>query len=178
MSHIEKLKAEMLSISQKNKLPTFYADDLEKDLSMLEKYNGRELIWVLRTCGSLLVPIKVGVHPTYVMHWTTRSSGQEIVMFLVDTRLGIIEKINFDEANRMIQQPPCQLNTSMSKEKLSDLVDHVLSVGCSLKVWGVFESPTYGISKNNWAEWQRYFKAAGNYIMDDFISKAIRFNQR
>ena len=67
MTNIEKIKAEMLSISKKTKLPEFYVEDLSKDLSLVETFSGHKLVWVLRTCGSALVPTKVGVHPTHVV---------------------------------------------------------------------------------------------------------------
>ena len=101
MTNIEKIKAEMLSISKKTKLPEFYVEDLSKDLSLVETFSGHKLVWVLRTCGSALVPTKVGVHPTHVTHWIWGNSGQQIMTYSVDTLSGVIEKIDFEEAERM-----------------------------------------------------------------------------
>ena len=135
MTNIEKIKAEMLSISKKTKLPEFYVEDLSKDLSLVETFSGHKLVWVLRTCGSALVPTKVGVHPTHVTHWIWGNSGQQIMTYSVDTLSGVIEKIDFEEAERMIMQPPRQLTLSLGKEAISKQVNQVLAIGCDLKVW-------------------------------------------
>lgn len=178
MTNIEKIKAEMLSISKKTKLPEFYVEDLSKDLSLVETFSGHKLVWVLRTCGSALVPTKVGVHPTHVTHWIWGNSGQQIMTYSVDTLSGVIEKIDFEEAERMIMQPPRQLTLSLGKEAISKQVNQVLAIGCDLKVWGVFESPSHVDSIGGWAQWQQYFLASGNHLMADFVGKAIRFTSQ
>lgn len=175
---IEKIKAEMLSISKKNKLPEIYKEDLSHDISLIENFIGRKLVWVLRTCGSALVPTKVGVHPCHVTHWIWGNSGQQIVTYAIDTLTGVIEKIDFEEAERMIMQPPRQLSISLGKEVITKQVNEALALGCELKIWGVFESPSSIDSIGSWAQWQRYFLTSGNLLMADFLGKAIRFTSQ
>ena len=43
MTTIEKIQAEMLSISKKTKLPEFYAEDLSQDLSLVETFSGHKV---------------------------------------------------------------------------------------------------------------------------------------
>ncbi|HGY3888945.1 TPA: hypothetical protein ACNVXU_004386 [Klebsiella pneumoniae] len=75
MSILEKMKAEMLNLSQKLKLPEVYAGDVEQDLTLIEQFSGYQMLWVLRTCGSALIPLKAGVHPVHVTHWIWGNSG-------------------------------------------------------------------------------------------------------
>lgn len=178
MTNIEKIKAEMLNISKKSKLPEFYAEDFWKDLSLIESFRGHKLVWVLRTCGSALVPTKVGVHPSHVTHWIWGNSGQQVLTYSVDTLTGIIEKIEFEEAERLIVQPPCQLSLSHGKEVITRKVNEVLAIGCSLRVWGVFESPSSVEAVGGWAQWRQYFLNSGNHLMADFLGKAIRFTSQ
>ena len=98
--------------------------------------------------------------------------------YSVDALSGVIEKIDFEEAERMIMQPPRQLTLSLGKEAISKQVNQVLAIGCDLKVWGVFESPSNVDSIGGWAQWQQYFLASGNHLMADFVGKAIRFTSQ
>ena len=51
--------------------------------------------------------------------------------YSVDTLSGVIEKIDFEEAERMIMQPPRQLTLSLRKEVISKQVNEVLALGLS-----------------------------------------------
>ncbi|EGR3956544.1 hypothetical protein DDN39_01120 [Vibrio cholerae] len=175
MSILEKMKAEMLNLSQKLKLPEVYAGDVEQDLTLIEQFSGYQMLWVLRTCGSALIPLKAGVHPVHVTHWIWGNSGQQIFVFHVNTQHGTIEKVDFEEAERLIMQQPCHLSSSMKREEIISYVDRVLSNGCNLRIWGVFDSPKHSCSVGGWSQWQQYFRSSGNHLMADFIGKAIRF---
>ncbi|WP_242688544.1 hypothetical protein ACSLVK_01090 [Photorhabdus tasmaniensis] len=60
------------------------------------RFDGLRLVWLLRSCGSVLVPTEIGVNPIYITHWLWSNHGQQVVPFSVDTRTGLIEKIDFE----------------------------------------------------------------------------------
>ncbi len=88
---------------------------------------------------------------------------------------GLIEKIDFEQAEKLIMQMPCNLSSLQNKEYLVDQVNRVLQRGCEMRIWGIFESPSSVESVGGWKEWQSYFSSTGNRLMADFVGKAIRF---
>lgn len=173
--HIERIKTTMKNASDSHKLPEFYRDDLSLDFDSLERFSGTKLIWLLRSCGTVLVPARLGVDPGYITHWLWGSHGQKIVPFIVDPQAGSVEMITFEEAEQLIMQPPCSLSSGMSSMELAEAVNGVLERGCEQRIWGVFNSPVSVSSIGSWSEWQSYFSNTGNRLMADFIGKAIRF---
>ncbi|MCD6764643.1 hypothetical protein LTS69_22970, partial [Escherichia coli] len=59
-----------------------------------------------------------------------------VVPFSVDTRTGLIEKIDFEQAEKLIMQMPCNLSSLQNKEYLVDQVNRVLQRGCEMRIWG------------------------------------------
>jgi hypothetical protein len=173
-NHSARLKATMENVAASVKLPEFYKTDLELDFETLEKFSGTKLVWLLRSCGTVLVPARLGVDPCYVTHWLWGNHGQEIVPFIVDTKTGLIEKTTFEKAERLICEPPCKLSSTMSQDQLHNEVNRVLERGCELRIWGIFESPNSISAIGNWSSWQSYFSTTGNRPMADFMGKAIR----
>ncbi|QED82113.1 hypothetical protein FTV90_25870 (plasmid) [Escherichia coli] len=175
MSHLNNLKSVMISLAAEHKLPEIYQDDITTDVESLDRFDGLRLVWLLRSCGSVLVPAEVGVNPIYITHWLWSNHGQQVVPFSVDTRTGLIEKIDFEQAEKLIMQMPCNLSSLQNKEYLVDRVNRVLQRGCEMRIWGIFESPSSVESVGGWKEWQSYFSSTGNRLMADFVGKAIRF---
>lgn len=102
----------MLSVAKQLNLPKLYKSDLEDDPRVLNAFEGCSFIWLLRTCGSTLIPLKVGADPCYVTNWLYGSHGQEVHAFLIDEKHLTVEKINFEEAEKLILSP-------LSKSRLS-----------------------------------------------------------
>ncbi len=167
----------MLSISSQHNLPEVFRSDLDEDFDKLQKFDGHQLIWLLRTAGTVLVPTLAGVNPVYITHWISSDHGQRIESYLIDTRTSTIEPITLKEAEDLITRPPYNLSTLKDKEELRKIVDAVISRGCTLGLWGVFNSPSSlnAIGNGNWSDWLSYFSSSGNTLMKDFIGKAIRF---
>ncbi|WP_231571485.1 MULTISPECIES: hypothetical protein [Xenorhabdus] len=67
MSHLNNLKSVMISLAAEHKLPEIYQDDITTDVESLERFDGLRLVWLLRSCGSVLVPAEVGVNPILVV---------------------------------------------------------------------------------------------------------------
>ncbi|WP_254428332.1 hypothetical protein [Salmonella enterica] len=111
MSHLNNLKSVMISLAAEHKLPEIYQDDITTDVESLDRFDGLRLVWLLRSCGSVLVPAEVGVNPIYITHWLWSNHGQQVVPFSVDTRTGLIEKIDFEQAEKLIMQMPCNLSS-------------------------------------------------------------------
>ena len=168
----EKLHQQMLGIAKSHHLPKSYESDLDDDLRILKAYEGCRFIWLLRTCGSTLVPLGMGADPVYVTHWLFSNHGQKILAFLVNSDHCTVEKLSFDQAEKLIQQPPFELSTFMSHEDTIKRVSQVLQDGVAHGIWGVFGSPEIGIY--DWEKWRNYFKSTGNMVMHSFMDKAIR----
>jgi len=174
-NNVERAKAAMLNISQSLGLPEHYPEDLNKDLESLSNSKGGKWLWLLRTCGTVLVPLQVGVHPTYVNYWLHSNHGQKVVCFVVDLDKGLVTQTTFEEAERLIEQPPKTINSSMSQEHLANTVHSVLEEGCERQLWGIFESPASVEAFGSWQKWQSYFHSTENKVMADFMAKAVRF---
>ncbi|MBL4706310.1 MAG: hypothetical protein JKY54_17415 [Flavobacteriales bacterium] len=169
---LENLHAQMLCIAESNHLPETNLTDLNDDLRILKSYKGKSFIWLLRSYGSTLVPIKVGADPAYIVHWLFSSHGQRIVAFLVNSEDATVEKVTFEEAEKLIQQPPMVIPTFISQEDTIDCVDRVLENGISSGVWGLFNSPNIDI--RNWEKWLQYFASSRNEPMRLFMDKGLR----
>jgi hypothetical protein len=175
VDHRDRIKATMDNVAASLKLPELYRNDLESDYKSLKRFNGTTLIWLLRTCGTILVPTKLGADPAYITHWLWGNHGQEVVPFIVDTKNGVVEKTSFEKAEKLIMEPPCILSSTSPREELTKQVNRVLDRGCRLGIWGVFDSPSSIADVGGWVEWQAYFNSTGNRLMADWIGKAIRF---
>ena len=176
-NNIERTKATMVSISQSLGLPEHYPEDMTKDLQSLSDSKGGKWLWLLQTSGTVLVPLQVGVHPTYVNYWLHSNHGQRIVCFVVDSRKGMVTQTTFSEAEKLIGRVPKTLYSSMSQEELVDAVHSVLEQGCERKLWGMFDSPESIDAFGTWQKWQTYFRSMENDVMADFMAKAVRFAQ-
>lgn len=174
-NNLERVKAAMTNISQSLQLPAHYPEDFDKDLETLSDSQGGKWLWLLRTCGTVLVPLNVGVHPVYINYWLQGSHGQKVVCFVVDTHTGLVTQATFDEAEKLVEQPPKNLHSSMSQEQLVHAVHAVLAHGCERRLWGMFESPTSIESFSSWQKWQSYFRSIDNSVMVEFMAKAVRF---
>lgn len=175
MSQSNQLKSAMLALTQERGLPEFYQSDVEMDVESLDRFNGHKLIWLLRTNGTVLVPIEVGAHTGYIDYWYQAPHGQKVEAYLVDTSKGTIEAIDQATAQELNQRPPCDFPLSGvgDLEAIAGKVNAVLERGCNLKLWGLFDTPTSVESIGGWPEWRDYFSRTGNTVMLTFISKAM-----
>lgn len=118
MSQIKNLKTVMVSLANEHKLPEINQKDITADVESLDVFKGLRLVWLLRTCGSILVPTEIGVDPTYITHWLWSNHGQSVIPYSVDTNTGLIEKIDFVQAEKLIMQVPCNLSSLQNKDFL------------------------------------------------------------
>lgn len=174
-NNVERAKAAMLNISRSLGLPEHYRGDLDSDLKSLPDSDTGKWIWLLRTCGTVLVPLNAGVHPTYVNYWLNENHDQKVVCFVIDSKSGLVTQTTFSKAWALIEQAPKSLSASMSSEDLSNAVRSVLEYGCEHRLWGIFESPSSIDAFGSWQEWLAYFRSSDHGVMADFMAKAIRF---
>lgn len=172
---VNRIIGAMKSVSDSLKLPEAYRGDLELDHQGLSLFDGCDFVWLLRTNGTVLVPINLGIDPVYITYWLWGNHGQDVVPFLVSAETGMIEKITFERAERLIMQAPCELSSMMSNQQLTKAVQTVLERGCELKIWGMFESPSSVSTIGGWSDWQSYFASSGNRMMAEFMGKALRY---
>lgn len=174
MSYIHSIQTEIVSLAKGLNLPELYKGDIETDVKGIERYQGHQLVWLLRTCGTVLVPAKVGVDPVYITHWLWGDHGQKVVCFSIDTLTGLIEKIDYEKAEQLIMQLPYNLSHLTDKEQLAQKVNDVLERGCAMGIWGIFKSPSSVEDIGGWSDWLNYFNSINNKLMANFMGKAIR----
>jgi hypothetical protein len=82
---IQKAFSAMQLAAEKNNLPVVFKNDLEQDYRILQNHN-TDFIWLLRTGGTVLTPIGVGVEPVYITYWKYQNHGQRVIPYLVSYR--------------------------------------------------------------------------------------------
>ena len=171
--NIEKITSAMASVAESTKLPEFYKGDLDVDYKELPRYlsRGLSVIWLLRSHGTVMVPVGVGADPVYITHWLWSNHGQQVVAFHI-TKDGV-EKIDFDTAERLISREPEQLSALLSGMEVRETVASVLDRGVELRIWGIFNN-IKADQFQNLAEWQIYFANSNHRMMANFIGKAKR----
>lgn len=174
MTYYIRIKAAMENAVATHNLPQYFKEDLQLDFEGLERYNGHKLVWLLRTSGTVMVPTGIGVDPTYITHWLWSNHSQEIVPFVIDTRNGTVEKVTYEQAEKLISEPPCKLTFCMPREELIEKVNGVLEYGCQQRIWGMFDAPKAVSDIGGWLEWERYFSNSSNSMMTMFMAKALR----
>ncbi len=167
---IQKAFSAMQLAAEKNNLPVVFKNDLEQDYRILQNHN-TDFIWLLRTGGTVLTPIGVGVEPVYITYWKYQNHGQRVIPFLVNKSAGYIEKIAMERAEKLILQLPSQLNTFMSSDAIVQKVQSVLEEGKKKKIWGTFVSPDIEIS--DWSEWLNFFILSDNELMKVYLQRAM-----
>jgi len=164
----------MISLSEDFKLPQYPQSDLDFDFEAIEQFDGLKLIWLLRTDGTVLVPIQMGVNPIDISYWLWSTHGQKVIPFLIDTTTGLIEKIDFEQAEKLIMKMPCVLSVFQDKQGIINHVNDVLKKGAKLHIWGAFKPLEIANFEESWKEWQDHFFSIGNRLMFNFMEKAIR----
>lgn len=176
--NITRIQATMKQVAAIRKLPKHNRGDLEVDMDYesLSRFYGSKLVWILRTNGSVLVPAHLGVDPCYVTYWLWGNHGQEVITLIVDTLSGVVEKVTYEEAEKLIMEPPCHISTDLTAEALVKKIDAVLARGCKEQIWGIFNSPSSIQAIGSWHEWQRYFQQIGNQPMANLMGKALQYH--
>lgn len=171
--NIKQIIEAMALTADVTKLPVSYKEDLSVDYQRLPFYldRGLSVIWLLRSYGSVMVPVGVGADPTYITHWFRSNHGQDIVAFHV-TKDGV-KKIDFDTAEKIIEREPAQLSSLLSAKQVRDKVGSVLETGVCLGLWGVFNK-VKADQFSSLSEWKMYFSNSHHPMMANFIGKAIR----
>lgn len=170
---IERIQQQMKSASSSHKLPVAYKEDLDADFDALPKYLGLglECVWLLRSYGTVLVPIGLGVDPTFITYWLWDEHGQKVKAYHVSNEG--VRPIRHEEAESLIMRAPAQLSVLDCMESIRNTVDSVLQRGTDMRIWGVFDAVTLeqfkGLNK-----WHSYFVQSKNCVMAEFTAKAMR----
>jgi hypothetical protein len=171
------IRANMKKAMDSNRLPKAYTGDFGLDLDLLRAVadDCTHAVWLLRDCGTVLVPLNLGIDPVYITYWLWGNHDQTVKAYLLHLEIGLVEPITFDRAESLVNRPPAHIQATDSSEAIYQAVNDVLERGCRLRVWGVFNPPESVESIGGWQAWQAYFSNSGNRLMADFMGKAIRF---
>ncbi len=173
---IERITQQMTQASCSHKLPKAYTEDLEMDFNDLPKYleQGIDVIWILRSYGTVMVPMGIGADPSYVTSWLWRDHGQQIKTFHI-SKEGV-RPVSFEEAESLMMRHPAQLSTLDSIETIREAVDAVLRRGTEMRIWGIWDAVRLE-QFSGLVQWHRHFSNANNCVMADFTAKALRLIQ-
>lgn len=168
--------AKMQVAQQQVALPVAYQSDLDADYSVVQKFADYPMIWLLRSYGSVLVPLYAGADPTYLRFWLEgrEHHGQSLAAYFIDASKGQVDPVSDDFCLTEINKPPRVLYGKWSPEAIQNLVDETLEAGCRMGIWGVFDTPSCPRDIGEWIAWQRYFEQHGNTVMEEFMRQAQR----
>lgn len=169
MTNPKDLAEKIHQISRETGYPIRYKTDLDIDLNVIGRFPGKKLILLLREDGSACVPLNIGCDPISVTYWEKYKK----FVFFVDTRLGCIKPIPYEQAKTLLNEPPQNLTKSMSSHELRNAVNAVLKFGCDHAIWGVFNPPKYE-NFQNWEQWRNYFLGCDNSVMSGYMHSAIK----
>src|SRR5699024_10437127 len=123
-------------VAQSNGLPELYPDDLKADYRALESFQGHNFVWLLRSCGTVLLPIGIGVNPVFIDYWLESKHGQRIMHFFLDTdqrAKQIVRGITGEEASLLANQAPT-MRRGVDIQTFAEDVNDVLKRGCHLGI--------------------------------------------
>ena len=160
---VAKSHANMMVVADGESLPRFYKDDLTGHQKTMDSYPQSEFLWLLRVEGSVMVPIKRGIHPAYVTEYLGRGP-----CFLVNPSSDRIEAVSKDTAFTLIHEPPAELRQCQTVDELIDVVSKTLSE------WEVFieRHPDVSVLPVDWPKWLGHFEQADNNVMVRFLTDA------
>lgn len=159
----------MLLTSASYGLPKSFLPDLDTDLAIANENSDKEMIWILRTHGTLVVPLNSGIDPAYVTYWRYSAHGQNVVMFLLSPSEGRLEKITMAKAEELIHKLPFEVSSLKSigsiMSQWRDLVSEAVEKGYWNKSVLSADSPLH--------EWLAFFVKSNNSVMVTLLRKLL-----
>lgn len=107
------------------------------------------------------IPLNAGFNPKNV-----QLVGK---FYLINPREGLIEKITYDQAERLVHKPPFDINFFMDEENLSLQVKSTLIKGVAHNIF----SASFREDFSDWDHWVAIFATQRNQIMEAFMVKAL-----
>ena len=167
--------AEMINISKKHDLPKFYKEDLVLDKTDLDRFEGKDFIWVLRTCGTNLVPLYSGVHPCFVTNYFVGpGTDDNAIPYLISGNT--ITQLSNEKALELIQTPPSLVGATDSLDCLIDRVNDLLLYSKEKRMHGTFVPTNH--EPEEWLKWLSSFRDNGNDLMVNFMEDVIRLREK
>jgi hypothetical protein len=162
--NIIKFHKRISTLAQSLSLPETHQFDVETDLSILKGYGEVNYIWVLRTEGTTLLPLKLGVNPLSLTKWFNNKDR----IFFLNVKDDIVTEINEEKAASLINEKP--LNIDEWPDDI-DSLDRKVKAVLGYRHWGIFLTPDYPL--DDWGVWLGYFRTTKNQLMSNFIEKAL-----
>jgi hypothetical protein len=159
----------MLVTSASYGLPKSFLPDLDTDLAIANEQSHKSMIWILRTHGTLLVPLNSGIDPACVTYWRYSAHGQTVVMFLLSPSEGLLEKITMAKAEELIHKLPFDVSSLKSIDSTLIQWRNLVSEGLEKGYWN--ES---GLSvDSSLPEWLALFVRSNNPVMVALLKKLM-----
>ncbi|WP_053062570.1 hypothetical protein [Photobacterium aquae] len=170
---IEEMVELMKQATEEVSLPKYYKWDLDIDYEKIKKYATDKFtcIWLVRECGSQLVPIRAGVNPIHITFWL--NNAPECRVFTIDTQSLVLNEISHEKAKELVEVMPYHDRIrSVSFDKRIALVKIVISYGEKHNFWNTmgYEFSSKG---KTLCDLLMYFQHNNNKAMVNFLSAAL-----
>lgn len=159
----------MLLASASYGLPKSFLPDLDTDLAIASEHSDKEMIWILRTHGTLLVPLNSGIDPAYVTYWRYSAHGQNVVMFLLSPSAGRLEKITMAKAEELIHKLPFEVSSLKRIDSLMSQWQDLVSEGVEKGYW----NKSVLSADSSLQEWLDFFVKSNNSVMVTLLKKLM-----
>ncbi|BDP33312.1 hypothetical protein R7D97_16275 [Vibrio sp. Vb5031] len=163
---IEKMKEHAESVN----LPKFYKEDLDIDFSNLKKYGNREYVWMLRECGSLLLPLRIGASP-FLLEYYMRQDSTARFFHVKGYDEVTFKELKHKDVESLICKPPIEFGLILNSDDLIAKVRKVLNdrnvASSGLVTKEIPTTPTH------WSEWLSFFNG-NNDVMTQVMTRAIK----
>lgn len=165
-------------ITEREALPVAYREDLKVDETLIKRFAPHRMIWLLRSYGTVLVPVGVGADPTFINYWISGrpQHGQVVKPYLIDPESGSIDPISDEKTIKLSLKAPASL-AGRDQRGVASETNRVLERGCELGLWGLFKTPRSIEEVGGWSQWLAYFRQQNNEVMAAFMTKALRLRQ-
>lgn len=176
------LIASMKGVCLKRSLPESHQADIGIDISLIREWRHEltpryptRFIWVLRSCGTVIMPIGVGFDPGTIEYWfdmaDSGTTRQAMETYLIDG--DGVKAISKSKARKLAHIAPKDGLDSFDIKELELQVCWFIGAGLERGNWGMLGIPSRLKQITDWSEWRLFFQERGNTVMEDYMKAAI-----
>lgn len=143
--------------------------DLKIDIKMVEKYKGRDFVFISRDYGSQVYPLCSGINPGWL---TAYESYENAEWFHLSASSSTARKINSEEAVSLINRLP---DLPSGREQLISSLETLLA-DPNVTSSGLANATIANSKPYNWSAWLDWFKSTKHTTMTKYMQKALTLN--
>lgn len=151
-------------------LPVVGLDDFNLDTQVLNRQENsqKNYLWIVKSCGSVLLPVGQGVNPNYANMCFEQAHQAFCIV------RGEVTPIETSEAKKLAYQMPFEVERCLTLDLLIDKVTVLLSrATVNSHVLATCELT----EDSSWGAWKRWFESIDHPVMVEFMGRAIKHAQ-